>query len=202
MVEARLAMTDEFTTSIVRAYTQWFGAPTHTVRFALKTPTTMDVAVVVYLPDDAEQKGPEGNITLLGTAGFSSAMICRDFKSEIGFEVKGPLDETNEHAMATALVELASVPLETGRQYEMNQILTNFSFPVFSRFRFAMLLDWDPIDGFRFPSIPEEIGLLRVLPLFEAEAKFVESFADRREGYLALFNRGLRPEDPNRGSVV
>ena len=187
---------------ILSAYTDWFGPPTRTVRLSGRLSAAPDVAVVVYLPSQDDQKDPEGNLTLLGTAGLGPAMICRDLQCELGIEIQGGLSEDAIEENAVALMGLASVPLETGNRFEMNQVLNNFSFPAFPRFEFAMLLDWDPVDGFRFPAPCHEIGMLRVLPLHRAEVEFVESFADRNEGYLSLFNRGLQEADPDRGPVI
>lgn len=64
-----------------------------------------------------------------------------------------------------------------------------------------MLIDYDPVDGFRFPGCPG-IGLLRVIPLHPAEVRFVESYGDQTMAYLALVNRGLESVDPDRESVV
>jgi len=193
-------MSDDPLSPIVSAYTEWFG-PTSIVRSTRDAPP-IHIGVVVHLPTTGEQDDPIANLTMLGTAGFGAAQICQDFACEVGIEVQGVLDEAAIMANADALVSLASVPIETSRKFEVNQILTNFSFPAFPRFTSAMLLDWDPIDGFRFPSPCDGTGLLRVLPLHPSEVEHIESFADRNEGYLSLFNRGMREADPERAPVV
>lgn len=195
-------MSGDDTAPILSSYTAWFGPPTRIVRMPGRSSVAPDTAVVAYLPSQADQKDPEGNLTLLGTAGLGSAMICRNLQCELGIEIQGALGQDAIEENVGALLDLASVPLETGNQFEVNQVLNNFWFPAFPRFEFAMLIDWDPIDGFRFPAPCQEIGMLRVLPLYRTEVEFVESFSDRNEGYLSLFNRGLREADSDRGPVI
>lgn len=157
---------------------------------------------MVYLPNEVEQMDPVTNLGLLGTAGFSSAKICADFPCELGIALKGPLGEASVDSLAEALVELASVPLKTGRLFNDGQILENISLPGFPRFTMALLVDWDPMDGFRFLAPHAGTAFLRVVPLFPAEADFVESRTDRKKGYCALVNRGMVDQDPDRGPVV
>jgi hypothetical protein len=195
-------MGDEFIASIIAAYAELYGPPTRTIRFSRTEPAVGESAVVVYLPNETEQLDPEGNLTLLGTAGFGAEAICADFPCELSIEVKGPLDGEASDALAEALVNLTSVPLESGRLFKDGQILTKVSLPCFSRFTMAMLVDRDPVYGFHFPEPFADIGSLRVVPLFVSEAEFVESFADRHEGFLALFNRGLAEADPDREPVA
>ncbi|MFE7620150.1 hypothetical protein [Streptomyces sp. NPDC057496] len=202
MVGEQLKMDNEFVSSVLAAYTELYDPPTCTLRFSRTGPPSGESAVVVYLPDEIEQLEPEDNLTLLGTAGFGSEMLCADFPCELSMEVKGKLDEAAFRALAKALVELASVPLENGRPFHDGQILTNFSFPLFPRFPSAMLIDWDSVYGFRFPPPATEIGVLRVVPLFATEADFVERSPDRHSGYRALINRGMAPVDPDREPVV
>ena len=56
----------------------------------------------------------------------------------------------------------------------------------------------DPVYGFIFPNLPHPVTLLRIVPIFESEAKFIESIPDRTEAYVRLYHRGLEPEDYNR----
>ncbi|WP_189546278.1 suppressor of fused domain protein [Streptomyces gelaticus] len=154
--------------------------------------------MVVYLPDEIEQLDPADDLTLLGTAGFGSEVLCADFPCELAMEVMGKLDEVSAMALAKALAELASVPLENGLPFRDGQILTNVSLPLFPRFSMVMLIDWDSVYGFRFPAPVTDVGLLRVVPLFAVEADFVESSTDRHGGYRALINRGMIPADPER----
>ncbi|MFE2086539.1 hypothetical protein [Streptomyces sp. NPDC057582] len=195
-------MDDKFIASVIAAYTELYDPPTRTIRFSRTGPPPCESAVVVYLPDEVEQLDPAGNLTFLGTAGFGSRELCTDFPCELGMEVRGPLDEASAGALAEALDDLASVPLESGRLFNDGQILTNVSLPVFPRFTMAMVIDWDSVYGFRFPEPVTEIGLLRVVPLFATEAEYVESFADRHRGYRALVNRGMVATDPDRESTV
>jgi hypothetical protein len=193
-------MNDDTRSLVLEAYANWFGPPSRILTAGRKPPG--DVGAVVYLPSRDEQADPEANLTFLGTAGFGAMSICRGLRCEIGIEISGVLDDDAVEENAGALLDLASAPLETGRLFQVNQMLSNFAFPAFPRFDHAMLLDWDPIDGFRFPPPCQEIGLLRVLPLHLAEVRLVETYADRNEGYLYLFNQGLQEADPNRDSVV
>jgi hypothetical protein len=195
-------MNDEFIASVIAAYTELYDPPTRQMRFSRTEPPSCESAVLVYLPDEEEQLDPTGNLTLLGTAGFGSQEICTDFPCELGMEVEGSLDEASADALAKALADLASTPLRSGRLFHEGQILTNVSLPVFSRFTVAILIDWDPVYGFRFPEPAKEIGFLRVVPLFATEAEHVESFVDRHEGYLSLVNRGMVETDPNREPTV
>ncbi|MCG0288584.1 hypothetical protein [Streptomyces sp. PSAA01] len=195
-------MDDEFIASVIAAYAEAYDPPTRTIRFSHTQPSARESAVVVYLPDEAEQLDPAGNVTLLGTAGFGSEALCIDFPCEFCIEAKGFLDEASADALAAALTDLALVPLKSGRLFNYGQILTNVSLPAFPRFTMAILIDWDSVDGFRFPEPVSDIGLLRVIPLFATEADYVESFADRRKGYLALINRGMVATDPDREPTV
>ncbi|MCI3227031.1 suppressor of fused domain protein [Streptomyces sp. NP-1717] len=195
-------MDDSFIASVIAAYAELYGPATRVRRFSRTEPPPGDSAVVVYLPLEAERIIPQGNLTLLATAGFGSQEICVDFPCELGIEIRGSLDECAAAALAEALVELAEVPLEGGHLFHDGQILTNVSLPVFLRFNTAMLVDWDSVDGFRFPQPLAEIGCLRVVPLFAEEMKFVESYADRHLAYRALRIRGMDETDPDRDSTV
>ncbi|BFP53640.1 suppressor of fused domain protein [Streptomyces griseus] len=195
-------MHDEFIRTAIATYTQLYGPPTRTRRFSRTEPPLLESAVVVYLPDEVDQKVPKDNLTSLWTAGFGAEAICADFRCELGMEVKGSLDEPSAGALAEALVELAEVPLESGNLFRNGQILTNVAIPVFPRFTTALLIDWESVYGFRFPEPLTEVGCLRVVPIFSAEAEFVESCATPGEGYRSLRNQGLNETDPERDSAV
>ncbi|MEV1012121.1 hypothetical protein [Streptomyces sp. NPDC049881] len=193
---------DEMIASAVAAYTQLYGPPTRTRRFTRAAPAPHECAVVVYLPNELDQKVPEDNLTSLWTAGFSAEAVCADYPCELGIEVKGPLDDLAAGALAEALVELADVPLTSGRPFRNGQILTNVSLPGFPRFTEALLIDWESVYGFCFPEPLTEVGCLRVVPLFSAEAEFVESSTDPGQGYRGLRYRGLNEADPDREAVT
>lgn len=195
-------MENEHVSSVLAAYTELYGPPSRTLRRSRTGPPPGETAVVVYLPWETEELDSADDPTVLGTAGFSSESICADFPCELGMEINGRLDEAAGGEMATALTDLGSLPLENGRPYRDGQILTNVSLPHFSRFSMAMLIDWDSVYGFRFPQPVPDVGLLRVVPLFPAEVESVESSADRRSGYRALINRGMRTPDPDREPSV
>ncbi|MEV8333879.1 hypothetical protein [Streptomyces niveus] len=195
-------MENEDVSSVLAAYTELYDPPSRTLRLSRTGLPPGETAVVVYLPWETAELEPADDPTLLGTAGFSSEAVCADFPCELGIEAKGRLDEASAGEMARALVELGSVPLQNGRPYRDGQILTNTTLPFFSRFSMAMLIDWDSVYGFRFPEPVPETGLLRVVPLFPAEVEFVESSTDRRSGYRALINRGMRTPDPDRQPSV
>src|SRR5262245_53373596 len=108
----------------VAAYTKWFGTPTTNIR-AVRALPSGDIDVVVYLPDDAEREDPEGNITLLGTAGLHAVSIVRDGSWEIGIEIKGTTSDDVTRAVAQELVDLGCTPLATGRPFSVNQVLSN-----------------------------------------------------------------------------
>lgn len=201
-METGLNVDDETLGRLVAAYEYWFGSPTRLLRSPARESVRVDVAVLVYRPTVTDQQDPEGNFTFLGTAGFGATMIYRDRRCELGIELQGSPAEAVVEEAARALVELGSAPFETGRPFEKDQILINFSFPTFPRFDVAILLDWDPVDGFRFPAPLHDVGLLRVLPLHKSEVDFVETFADRSEGCLSLFDRGLHVSDPDRNAVI
>ena len=195
-------MAEDFVASVVAGYERLYGPPTRIVRFSRAEPTAEELAVVIYLPDEDEQQDPEGNLTLLGTAGFGAKPVCRDFPCELGIEVVGPLGDSDADALAEALVDLGVVPLENGRPFVDGQLLENVTLPVFPRFTTAMLVDRDPVDGFRFPPPLGEVAFLRLVPLFGAEAELVASYQDRHEAFLDLINRGMAEADPDREPVV
>ncbi len=66
----------------------------------------------------------------------------------------------------------------------------------------AMLVDWDAVYGLRFPEPLNEVGILRIVPMFPSEVEFVESCANHKEGYLTLVNRGMVETDPGREPIV
>ncbi|MGW4357674.1 hypothetical protein ACWEKU_02730 [Streptomyces californicus] len=195
-------MHDAFITKAIAAYTQLYGPPTRTRRFSRTERQPHESAVVVYLPDEVDQKVPEDNLTSLWTAGFGAETICSDFPCELGMEVKGSLNDHSAGALAESLIELAEVPLANGRLFHNGQILTNASLPVFPRFTTALLIDWESVYGFRFPEPLNEVGCLRVVPLFPSEAEFVEACTDPGRGYRSLRNRGLNETDPDREAVI
>lgn len=195
-------MSNQFAQSVTRSYGKWFGEPTRSIRFDDRQSPVSDAAVLVYLPSEKEQKDVDGNITMWGSAGLSAFKLCKDARCEFALEITGNASVESVEAMAKALFDLAIAPLVTGRVFERNQILRNLALPGFERFSSALLVDWDPLDGFLFPSPSDDVGLLRVLPIFESEIKFIESEGDRSGAYLTLFNRGLVPEDPEREPAV
>jgi hypothetical protein len=153
-------------------------------------------------PVGKEVDDPVANSTLIGTVGAAAAGMVRGVTCELAFEVRGTLDEPALQANGEALAFLATVPLRTGRAFALHDLLTNLSLPAFPGFDIALLVDWDPIDGFRFLPPFESIGLLRVLPLLPSEVNHVEQFKDRGEGYLSLFNRGMDEVDPGREPTI
>lgn len=183
-------------TAVVDAYATYFGPVAETLPLRLQAPADNDIAIVVYLPEDPE------STTQLGTAGLSAYPIADGFRAEVAIELKGSVDAGIRRELADALVALAAAPLKIGRPFLMNQTLGNVRLPMFEKFRYAMLVDWDPVYGFIFPNLPEPVTLLQVVPLFESEAAHIESLPDRRKGYLDLISGGLEPEDYDRGPVA
>ncbi|MFC9066886.1 MULTISPECIES: suppressor of fused domain protein [Streptomyces] len=195
-------MNDEFIASVTAAYEELYDPPTRTIWFTRTKQPPEKCAVVVYVPTEAEQRDPDGNVTLIGTAGFGAESLCVDQPSELGVEIKGALDEHAVDSFAAALVELASAPVRTGRLFSDGQVLSGLTLPRFSRFTMALLVDWDSVYGFRFPEPASAVGLLRIVPLFPEEVDFVENFEDRHDAYRALIYRGLDATDPERAPVV
>ena len=181
---------------VIKAYGDHFGEPSSTPRLKTTFAGLSDIAVVVYLPTD-----PEVNTTQLGTAGLSLASIGNGFSAEIGVELSGALTKDSILEVGKALVDLGLAPLATHKRFEVNQVLQNLALPRFPRFNLALLLDWDPVYGFTFPGLEPPVSLLRIVPVFESEARFFESAKDKREAYLKLYNWGLKPEDPSREAV-
>jgi hypothetical protein len=194
-------MTGDGLSIVSKAYTEWFGPPVELRRVPVPG-VPHQLGIVVRPPTEEERTDPIADLTLLGTAGFAAAGICEGLRDELGLEIAGTLDETATDQNVEALAKIASAPLETGRLFRANQILTNLELPAFPRFGAAILVDWDPIDTFRFPEPFEDTGLLRVLPLHLDEVEFIEASDDRTDAYLALFNRGMREADPGRESVL
>lgn len=194
-------MNEDFVRAAIAAYTELYGEPTRTHRFSRTEPGGA-TAVVVYLPDERDRMVPKDNVTSLGTAGFGAAEICSDFPCEIGMEIQGELDDAACEAMARSLIDLANVPLQSGRLFQDGQVLSNVSLPIFSQFSMAMLVDWESVYGFRFPAPLSDVGCLRLVPLFETEADFVESQDDRHSAYRALRVRGMNEVDPDRTAVI
>ena len=184
-------------TEVIDSYAAFFLAPApETLPFRLKAPAGEDLAIVVYLPEDPEAT------TLLGTAGLSAFAVGDGFRAEIAMEVKGSVEPAVRRALADAIVTLAAAPLKTGRPFVMNQTLGNVRLPLFDKFGFAMLVDWDPTYGFVLPKLSGPVSLLRLVPLFESEAAYIEAQPDGRRGYLDLVNMGMDPEDYEREPVA
>jgi hypothetical protein len=190
-------MTAPGSDDIIQGYTKWFGAPARILDQTVDQPPIVMVRVPVYLPVDEED-----DTTMIGTAGLCAVPIGEGVKAELAMEVKGALDKPAVAKLAEALIDIGLAPLKTGRRFAMDQILTNLTLPSFSRFHTALLIDWDPVNGFVFPQVREPVSLLRVVPLFEDEAREIEAAADRKAAYLALRNRGLEPEDFERESTA
>ncbi|NUW37000.1 suppressor of fused domain protein [Nonomuraea sp. SMC257] len=68
-----LDMSEECIASIIAAYTELLDPPTHTIRPSRAEPFPVELAVMVHLPDEAEQQDPDGDVTLL--AGLASAPL-------------------------------------------------------------------------------------------------------------------------------
>ncbi len=161
-------------TAVVGAYTAHFGPPEEVLPFKSPGGLVQEAAVVVYLPEDAE-----ASTSMLGTAGLSVVPLGKSFFAELGMEIKGSVPQTVRGDLAEALIDLASAPLKIARPFAVNQILTNVHLPLYDRFTMAILVDWDPVYGFKFPNLPRDVTLLRVVPLFESEAKYIEAAKDR-----------------------
>jgi hypothetical protein len=181
---------------VIDSYAAHFGPPAETLPFRVGEVASHDLAIVLYLPEDPE------STTQLGTAGLSVMAIGDDFRAEIGIEVKNGVKENERRLMADALVALGTAPLKTGRLFSPNQVVGNVQIPLFERFNLAILLDWDPVYGFTFPNLREPVTLLRLVPIFESEARFIESQPDRARAYVRLYGQGLVPEDYARQPVV
>jgi hypothetical protein len=183
-------------TTLIAAFAAYFGPTAAIIPFRLKVLTGNDLAIVVHLPEDPEAP------TLLGTAGLSAFAVGDGFRAEFALDVKGALDQARWQELADAIVAIASAPLKTGRPFQMRQTLGQVRLPLFEKFGFGMLAEWDPVYGFEFPDLPEPVSLLRIVPLFESEATWIEAQADRHQGYIELVNRGLVPEDYDREPVL
>jgi hypothetical protein len=182
---------------LVGAYESWFGPPV-TLLPAETGGAEEGIGIVHRRPIGKEVDDPIANATLIGTVGAAAAGVIRGMACELAFEVRGTLDGPAIRANAEALAFLARVPLRTGKMFVLHDLLSNLSLPAFPGFDTALLVDWDPVDGFRFLPPFQGIGLLRVLPLLPSEVDHVERFEDRGEGYLSLFNRGMDEVDPER----
>lgn len=192
---------DSYLTAIRSAYEEVFGSPDRPLPFTSGKGKLKRADVLVYYPEEAIRSDPEIYATNFFTAGFGAVEICEDRSCELTMKAMGELDAPSMDAIARALVDLAAVPLRTGRLFREGEILTNLSLPHFPRFDRATLLDWDVSYGFRFPDPCTAIGLLRVIPLFASEADFLESSTSLQDGYLDLYASGLNPGDPDRVPV-
>ncbi|MEU8243898.1 hypothetical protein AB0C07_37060 [Actinoplanes missouriensis] len=182
--------------SVVTAYVAAFGQPDRTLRRSL--PASGDeIRVLAYLPSEEDQEDPDGNVTQVSTAGLSLQPIFNGVACEFTVDVRGLLDDDSVEALADAFAEMSSSP----RLFDNLQIRADLTLPTFRRFTTAMLIDWNATYEFRLPIEGRDVGLLRIVPLFSAEAAFVEASDDRRMAYLALVSRGLRATDPDREPV-
>ncbi len=180
--------------AVIAAYEGYFGVPTALIPFKVASADASDLAIAVWLPED-----PDG-ATFLCSAGLGAWPIGDGFRTELGIEIVGEVAPADRRKMAEAIVDIGTAPLKTGRPFIMGQTLGNVELPVFERCKFAMLMDWLATGGFAFPGLPD-LALLRIVPLFENEAKWVETQPDRRRAYLDLYNSGMEPEDFDRAPV-
>lgn len=180
--------------AVVASYEGYFGTPTELIAFNVKSTGASDLAIAVWLPED-----PDG-ATFLCSAGLGAWPIGAGFRTELGIEIKDAVAPADRRKLAEAIVEIGTAPLQTGRPFIMGQTLGNVELPVFERCKFAMLMDWLATGGFAFPGLPD-LALLRIVPLFETEAAWVETQPDRRRAYLDLYNSGMEPEDFDRDPV-
>jgi hypothetical protein len=179
--------------AVIAAYTHFFGEPAELIPFAIKLDTT-DLVIAVWLPEDPD------DTTQLCTAGLSAWPIGAGFPTELGMEIKGAVEPADRRGLADAMVHIGTAPLQTGRPFVMGQTLTNVELPLFERFEHAMLMDWRAVYGVDFLDLPDMV-LMRIVPLFEVESNWVLTQPDRRKAYLALYNRGMEPEDYARSPV-
>jgi hypothetical protein len=181
--------------AILESYGAYFDPPAEVLPFHVKSKAASDLAIAVCLPQDP------GGVTTMGTAGLSAWPIAADFNAELAIEIKDSVEPEVRRKLAQAIVDMGTAPLQTGRPFIMGQTLGNVTLPLFERFGCAMLIDWDPVYGFEFPNLPEPVTLLRIVPLFDAEAKWVEKQRRREDAFLSLFNSGLVPEDYDREPI-
>jgi hypothetical protein len=186
---------------LVGAYESWFGPPV-TLAQAGNDVAGGAIGIVHRRPVGKEIEDPVANATMLGTVGASAAKVVGQTPGELAFEVRGTLDESALDANAEALLDLASAPIRTGRPYVLHDLLSDLALPAFPGLDTALLVDWDPVDGFRFLPPFQGVGLLRVLPLHPSEVEHVMGFADRGDGYLSLLSHGMDEADPTRRPAV
>jgi hypothetical protein len=188
--------------AVFAAYEDWFGKPSDTLRLkaAPGSPGPAELGIIVYLPESS----PNGStLTLLGTAGMSVKEMDGPIPlAELGMEIEGRLAPEELEATARRLADLAAVPFQTGAGYRLDSILEVPGQPLFERFDTVYLIDWDSYDKLRPQGYGKAFPLLRLVPVFELEARFIENSKNRAHAYLDLKRKGLNPADFKRGPAV
>jgi len=197
-----MSSSEKYIDAVFAAYQDWFGKPSDMFKMK-RLPDSLgidEIGIIIYLPEST----PDGSIlTLLGTAGMSAKDMNGPVPlAELGMEIEGSLTSNALKLVTKRLADLAVMPFYTGQGYRLNSVLKVIGTPLFEPFDAVYLLDWDSYDKLRPIGFDKTFPLLRLVPIFEREARFIENSKDRNRAYLDLKRKGLNPADFKRGSTL
>ena len=183
-------------------YAHEFGEADDVIEFRhdsvdVKVPIAVDI--LLFLPIDAPG---EDQITMIATAGMSSHQMNGPTKRvELAYEFNGDCQKNDKYQFAKCLAELSVVPFRDAHHYHAGMILQGIELPPFGNMTCAVLVDWDGLAVVTLGSLDTNPTLLRLIPLYPAEADFVQSEGVIR-GLTILRARGLVYEDQRRDSII
>lgn len=155
-----------------------------------KVPTELDV--LFFMP----QGGPnDDDITTVATAGMSSRAMDGPYERvELALEVKGRVEEDGRKKMAKQLAELATVPFRQEEPIAPNTVIEGLRLYPFDKMTHALIVHWQVLAEVFLPGTVPTASLLRLVPLYESEAKLVGEIS-AIQAYTRLQAKGVIFED-------
>ena len=189
-------------TDLKDAYGSWVSPPTRTLRLhssaagkpgAPEGPSDMDVHAF-------EEDGAEPFV-YLATAGMSTLAIPGPApRIELVLVMAGRLDQAQFEALARRLGELATVPFQKQVFFAPNMVVGEFALPQFDGKNQLLLADFNIRTADHLPIEPA-VRLLRVTPLFPAEATIARDIGDL-ETYERFKLESINHQDPHRNQAA
>ncbi|HEY6173321.1 MAG TPA: SMI1/KNR4 family protein [Kofleriaceae bacterium] len=187
-------MTGPSMSDLRAAYEAWLTKPTRTRH--LRTPEPHSDGPREMDIFSFEEDGDEP-IAFIATCGMSTFEInAPSRRIELVLPISARIDDAQFEALAKWLGELATVPFRQRSSFAPNVIAGRYRVPVFDGKSFVLLADFK-IRAADYLPMDEEVRLLRVTPLTEAEAAIARDIGDA-DTYQRFQLEGIQHQDPKR----
>lgn len=197
-----MAITKDYLDDIHEAYASFWLPPDHVEQFRRQpsdpdVPTELDV--LFFMP---QMDGKSDNVTAVTTAGMSTRLMHGPYpKIEIGYEFMGGCSDTQIKEIARTVADLAVLPFRDSRCFTPKMLLDGLELPPFQNMTTALLTHWDIHAEVAFPCSEPPTVFLRLISLYESEAKYVEEVG-ALQAIDRFLQKGLVIEDFERSPMV